>query len=318
MTRQRDGAGHGDDVGPPGASEGCTPLRLLHRVGALVVVDKPAGMLVHNSAWSGGPLETTAVQVVAELCGQQVWPLHRLDRGTSGLLLFVTGREAMQPWRDALATGAKDYVAVVRGRTLAPVCVRKPLQSESGATQAAMTELVPLVVAADERVSLVAARIHSGRHHQVRRHLAHVHHPVCFDAYHGDSSFNRELRSRRGGPPLALHALSLRLRNPENGVPLALVTPPSWLPWALELFGSTAVEAALRPFWPEGAQGPGPHGGSWQPDVSSEDDTALAGFDDVASSRRLGMASARAVADSWPWPALTIQRPKPVSLDHRA
>ncbi len=302
-----------DDLEGGGATD--VPLRILHRHGALVVVDKPAGMLVHNSAWSGGPLEFTAVQAVAELCGTQVWPVHRLDRGTSGLLLFVTERDALQPWRDALAVGAKDYVAVVRGRTLGAVCVRKPLRSESGATQAAMTELTPLAVAADERVSLVAARIHSGRHHQVRRHLAHVHHPVCFDAYHGDSRFNRDLHARRGGPALALHALSLRLRPPEGGPALAIVTPPSWLAWAVGIFGADACAEALRPYWPAQVAALDDDCLAWPPQVADHEATAIGGFDAVEAVRGPGFASAAAVAESWPWPALVLD--KGALLDHR-
>lgn len=279
---------------PPAA-----PLRILMRRGALLVVDKPGGMLVHNSAWAGGPLETTVVQAAAELAGGRVWPVHRLDRGTSGVLLLVTERDALQPWRDALAAGVKDYVAVVRGRTLAPITVRKPLADDRGHTRAALSELWPLVVAAQERVSLVAARIATGRTHQVRRHLAHANHPVCFDANHGDGRFNRALRERSSGPGLALHAISAQLRDPSDGVWLRLAAPPHWLPWASALLDADAVALALA---------------HWlAPTDDPDDDSDGRIASDVAERRALGLASAQHVADSWPWPPLQLPRPTPPS-----
>jgi tRNA pseudouridine65 synthase len=240
---------------PPPATDALAPLA---RHGALWAFAKPSGLLVHNSAWAGGPRERTLLDLASGAVGAKVWPVHRLDRGTSGVWLCVDDVEALEPWRAALAAGAKDYLAVVRGRTLAPQSLLHPLTDTRGVARVARSTVAALALGPEERVSLAWARIFTGRFHQVRRHLARAHHPVAFDCEHGDGRFSRGLRARHGGPPLALHAWQVALRPPGDDTPLVLRCPPPWAAWAAGLIGQPAWDAAWQTLqasvpedWPE-------------------------------------------------------------------
>lgn len=227
-------------------SETTLPAVLLDQ-GPLLALDKPSGMLVHNSAWAGGPREVCLVHHARDLAGGDVWPLHRLDRGTSGVVLFLRDRDALEPWRAALAAGCKRYVAAVRGRSLAPLTVIKTLADEQKRPRTASTDLWPLATSEVDRVSLVAARLWSGRTHQVRRHLNHASHPVLGDANHGDSRFNRGFAGHWGVGRLQLHAAGVALRSPDDGATVQVVAPLDPILTALwtELFGAEQVDAVL-------------------------------------------------------------------------
>lgn len=231
---------------------------VLAQHGALFAFAKPAGMLIHNSAWAGGPREHTLLDAATAIVGKRLWPVHRLDRGTSGVWLAVDDVAALEPWRQALAAGCKDYLAVVRGRTLAPQSLLHPLRDTQQVERAARTTVAALAIGADERVSLAWARIFTGRFHQVRRHLARAHHPVLFDCEHGDGRFSRALRLRHGGPPLALHAWQVTLRDPATDAALQLRSAPPWADWAAGLVGTAAWDDAVATLtrsdvatWPE-------------------------------------------------------------------
>ncbi|MEY3012126.1 MAG: hypothetical protein RIT45_861 [Pseudomonadota bacterium] len=223
------------------------PNALLYDDGTLLALDKPSGMLVHNSAWAGGPRERCLVHVAREVAGAEVWPLHRLDRGTSGVVLFVRSPEVIEPFRVALAAGQKRYIAAVRGRDLAPRTVIKALANEAGNARPAATDVETLACATVDRVSLVQARLWSGRTHQVRRHLNHAHHPVLGDANHGDSRFNRGFRRVWGVGRLQLHAAVVALRHPDDGRTVCIRTPPEaeLLDLWRTLVGAAALDAAL-------------------------------------------------------------------------
>src|SRR5262249_44825629 len=156
------------------------------------------------------------------------FPVHRLDRGTSGVIVFARSSEAARTLHEAFERGAVDkrYVALVRGEPLPSVVVDHPLpRREGGPRVDASTEietlwagdvdLAALGVAADprlrpvQRYALVAARPKTGRLHQVRRHLKHVGHPVVGDANYGRGEHNRALAAAVGLTRLALHAQSI-------------------------------------------------------------------------------------------------------------
>lgn len=187
-----------------------------------VVVDKPPGLLVHRMLPSDGP---AAVQVLRDQLGRHVWPVHRLDRATSGGLLFALDRDAVDPLHQALGSGRKWYLAQVRGDVAArePVEVDEPLEVD-GKSHPARTTLLRLAGAADPRSSLVLAQPHTGRYHQVRRHLAHRSHPVLGDAKHGDTRVNRWWRDHHGLPRLALHCWRIEATLPD-GTALSVRAP---------------------------------------------------------------------------------------------
>jgi len=195
-------------------------LRVLHRDDRLVVVDKPSGLAVHPG-WSGD--EVTALHRVRDAIGQWVYPVHRLDRGTSGALLFALDPEAARVLCDAFEGGRIDkrYLALVRGVTPEALAIDHPIpRKEGGPRVPALTEFVR--VWHGNHVSLVEARPRTGRLHQIRRHMKHISHPLIGDANYGKGALNREYRERFGLMRLALHASRLSFPHPVSGEPIVV------------------------------------------------------------------------------------------------
>lgn len=185
-----------------------------------------------------------AVQRLRGQLGRPVYPAHRLDRATSGVLLFALEPAVHARLAAAFEAGAvqKRYLAIVRGWPPAALTIDHALSriEESGAgaggpPRAARTVLTRLATAElplrvdrypTSRYALVALEPETGRRHQLRRHLKHVDHPIIGDTTYGQGRHNRLFRERFGSARLLLHALSLRLAHPLTGEPLALVAPP--------------------------------------------------------------------------------------------
>ena len=189
-----------------------------------IVVGKRSGLVVHHSDEHRHEA-VAALQLLRDQLGCWVQPVHRLDRGTSGCLLFALRPEAVAPLSDALRLGQKRYVALVRGMVAndEPITVDKPMVSSKGHLQDARTRCVPIAGSPDPRCSLVVAYPETGRFHQVRRHLRDLSHPVLGDSTHGDTRENRTWRETWGLHRLALHCLSMDLALPDG--PLAVTCP---------------------------------------------------------------------------------------------
>jgi tRNA pseudouridine65 synthase len=221
-----------------------TELVVLHQDQDLVAIDKPAGMLVHRSAIDAGERHF-AMQVLRDQLGQRVYPAHRIDRPTSGVLLFALSAEAARSLSRSFAEGAvrKTYVAVVRGWLTEQGCIDYPLAEEpafraspasAAAAVPARTSYRPLATAQmpwpsakhdTSRYCLAAAYPHTGRMHQIRRHLKHIYHPVIGDVRHGDGLHNRQFRERLGCARLLLHAAELSFPHPATGERLTVRAP---------------------------------------------------------------------------------------------
>lgn len=204
------------------------PVPVLWRDETAIAVDKPSGVLVHNSGFAG-PREVSLRQRLGAQTGRRVFPVHRVDRGTSGVLLFATETEHVAAWQSALASAqsTKLYLVVVRGHVAADAAtISTPLRDEQR-TLAAQTHVVRLASSPVARCSLLAVVIATGRHHQIRRHLNGVDHPVVNDATHGNSRFNREMAPRTGTARLLLHAWALRLTPPGADDAIELVAAPT-------------------------------------------------------------------------------------------
>ena len=224
-------------------------LEPLHRDARLLVVNKPSGMLVHRG-WARD--RVVAVDLARELAGTRVWPLHRLDRGTSGVLAFALDLEAAQLLSAAFEAAAttleavdalpaarvrKRYLALCRGHAPEQLTIDYPLRrvddrsAKHGPRLPARTELRRLAVF--EGYSLVEAIPHTGRTHQIRRHLKHIAHPIIGDVRYGKGAHNRLFRARFGLHRLALHAFELVLphpdahpdAHPDDGQTLAITAP---------------------------------------------------------------------------------------------
>lgn len=198
---------------------------LLYRDEHLVVVDKPSGLLVHRG-W--GDDEVVALSLVRDAIGAYVYPVHRLDRGTSGVLAFALNEEVAAALHGAFERGevGKRYLALVRGVAPAEGVVDHPIPRREGGPRVEARTAFRLVGASPrERCSLVEARPATGRLHQVRRHLKHIGHPLIGDANYGKGALNRHYRDAFGLGRLALHAASLSFAHPVTAAPLYIEAP---------------------------------------------------------------------------------------------
>jgi tRNA pseudouridine65 synthase len=191
----------------------------------LVVANKPSGLLVHRG-W--GRDADTALFRVRDALGEHVYPIHRLDRGTSGALLFARTREAAGLLGSAFQEGRTDkrYLALVRGTPPAEGTIDYPIpKAEAGERVPALTRFRLLGRSSVDRCSLVEARPETGRLHQVRRHLCHIGHPLVGDVKHGRGDINRRYRELYRLHRLALHAHALCFDHPLLGTRISVHAP---------------------------------------------------------------------------------------------
>lgn len=217
--------------------DGSTPLRVLHRDEHLVAIDKPAGLLVHRTELE--PRATVAaVQLLRDQIGQPVYPAHRLDRPTSGVLLFALDPPTAQLLATAFAERRvrKLYRTVVRGHPavegrvdhpLAPRPGRPPVPAITRWRRLATAELpVRVDRYPTSRYALLELEPLTGRFHQLRRHLHHLSHPIIGDTVHGKARHNRLFAERFGATGLLLSCVALELVHPVSGAPLRLMAAP--------------------------------------------------------------------------------------------
>jgi tRNA pseudouridine65 synthase len=213
-------------------------IELLFVDDEIVVANKPSGLLVHRG-WDDD--DDVALFRVRDAIGQQVHPLHRLDRGTSGALLFARTREAAATLASAFEEGRveKRYVALVRGSAPDAGVIDHPIpRREDGPRVPAVTRFRRLARSPVDRCSLVLASPETGRLHQVRRHLRHINHPLVGDVAHGSGVINRHYRATYGLHRLALHAHLLAFDHPVTAERIAVRAPiPDDLGEALTLLG---------------------------------------------------------------------------------
>ena len=217
-----------------------TPV-LLYRDDRYVAVHKPPGLLVHRSRLSED--KDFLLQRVRDHIGQRVYPVHRLDRATSGVILFGLDPEAAERLHSAFEQGRVDkvYRCVVRGWLHDGGRIDHPLDDpESGkARRPASTLYRPLANAeidepvgryATARYSLVEVRPLSGRRHQIRRHLKHIAHPIVGDTTYGKGCHNRLFRERFACARLLLRAESLSFVHPFEETPIRIHASdePDW------------------------------------------------------------------------------------------
>lgn len=222
-------------------------IQILYQNANLIAVNKPAGMLVHRS-WLDKHETVFLMQTLRDQIGQHVYPVHRLDRPTSGVMLFAlnadTARILSQQFEQKQVQ--KTYLAIVRGWTDVSGSIDYPLKEQlddiadefanpNKAAQSAQTDYRTLAQTelafvsnprfATSRYSLLAITPHTGRKHQIRRHLKHIFHPIIGDTTHGDLRQNKAVQQFCGNTRLLLHAQSLQFRLPENGEMLCVHAP---------------------------------------------------------------------------------------------
>ncbi len=223
-------------------------LRILHIDEHLVAIDKPAGLLVHRTSLDAQE-QVFALQLLRDQLGRPVWPVHRLDKGTSGLLLFALSAEMASRLGMVFEQGLarKRYIALVRGwpaaddGTIDHPLARDPERPSAGQPMlASRTDWNcqarlewPLQTDsrfATSRFALIEASPTTGRRHQIRRHLKHIAHPIIGDATHGKGPLNRQVSAFLGLQRLWLHGLELQIKHPATDEMLILNAPlgPEW------------------------------------------------------------------------------------------
>ncbi len=205
-------------------------IHVLYEDESLIAVDKPSGLLIHREHHV-----PRRVPVLVELLRQhlnvpKVHPVHRLDRGTSGVVLFARDpgtAAAVGAMMEARAV-EKRYLALVRGDAPEELLIDHPIpRRKDGPRVEAQTKFRRLATAATSprTVSLLDLRPRTGRRHQLRRHLRHISFPIVGDTKYGDLGVNRSLRDGYGIARLALHAAVLSLTHPGSGERLVIEAP---------------------------------------------------------------------------------------------
>ncbi len=233
---------------------------ILYQDKHLVAINKPSGLLVHRS-----PIDARetrfAIQIIRDQIGQRVYPTHRLDKPTSGVLLFALDRDTASSVNEQFRnrTANKTYLAIVRGHTEKQGHIDYALREQPDsivgtagnqlikeAKEAVtdyrcllQTELpYPVGRYPTTRYSLVELQPKTGRKHQLRRHMKHIFHPVVGDTTHGDGRHNQFFREHFGCHRLLLHARCLEIVHPHSNKLLQIYAP---LPedFLLDAFEST-------------------------------------------------------------------------------
>lgn len=226
-------------------------LEILYQDESLVAINKPAGMLVHRS-WLDKHETVFAMQTLRDQLGQHVFPIHRLDRPTSGVLLFALNSEmarlmSVQFEQHQLQ---KSYLAIVRGYLYEQGRIDYPLKvqldkiadkfSQEKAPQSAITDYQSLATVempypagkfATARYSLLQLFPQTGRKHQLRRHLKHLFHPIMGDTNYGDLHQNRALMENMGVNRLFLHANQLQFTHPTKPLQNIVINAPLDSQW---------------------------------------------------------------------------------------
>lgn len=199
-------------------------IRVLFQDEDVVVVNKPAGLIVHRG-WAQD--RVVMMSLVRNQLDREVFPAHRLDRGTSGALLFALTPEALRTLNSAFEAGDVDkrYLALVRGRPepsegLVDYAIPR---GEEGERVPAQTEY--RVVHQLAHYALVEARPLTGRLHQIRRHFKHLRHPIVYDMQYGRGRFNARCHEDCGIERMALHAGALTFAHPRSGERVQVTAP---------------------------------------------------------------------------------------------
>ncbi|WP_316821754.1 pseudouridine synthase [Pedobacter gandavensis] len=199
-------------------------LEIVYQDDYLIAINKPHGLLVHRSSIASDATEF-ALQMLRDQIDKYVSPVHRLDRKTSGLLLFAFDKETEIAMHQQFqqAKVEKKYLAILRGFAPDSAEIDYPLAKENGNMQEAFTAFVTLQRAELEmalgkhptsRYSLVEATPTTGRMHQLRRHFAHIFYPIIGDRKHGCNKQNRFFKAEWDMTTMLLHASELKFEHP--------------------------------------------------------------------------------------------------------
>lgn len=199
-------------------------LEIIYQDENLIAINKPHGLLVHQSSIARDATEF-ALQLLRDQVGKHVSPVHRLDRKTSGILLFAFDKQSEIAMHQQFMNTETDkkYLAILRGFTPDAMDIDYPLAKENGTMQNAFTSFKTLQRAEvavafgkhpTSRYSLVEATPRTGRMHQLRRHFSHILHPIIGDRTHGCNKQNKFFKEQWNMTTMLLHAAELAFTHP--------------------------------------------------------------------------------------------------------
>ncbi|MBU0720539.1 tRNA pseudouridine(65) synthase TruC [bacterium] len=219
-------------------------LEIIYQDEYLVIVNKPSGLLVHKSMIDRHEIYF-AMKIIRDQIGKYVYPVHRLDKPTSGVLLFALDKESARLMSEQFQehTIEKKYLAVVRGYTQESGIIEHPLSvkldkiadknaKEDKEPQEALTEYTRLAKVElphatgryeKTRYSLLEVLPRSGRKHQIRRHMKHISHHLLGDTKYGRGEHNKFIRQQYDCHRMLLHASSLKFRHPHSGADITVI-----------------------------------------------------------------------------------------------
>ncbi len=202
-------------------------LEIIYQDEYLVAVNKPHGLLVHRTKLSN-ERNLFALQILRDQLNRHVFPVHRLDRKTSGVLLFALDQDNNRQMQLNFSLGEvnKKYLAIVRGYCNEEGIINYPVRKENGRLAEALTifntiEKVEIDIPSGphrtSRYSLVEVFPKTGRMHQIRMHFSHISHPIIGDRPHGCQIQNRLFKNKWNMTSMMLHAEELSFSHPVSG-----------------------------------------------------------------------------------------------------
>jgi tRNA pseudouridine65 synthase len=210
-------------------------LDILYQDDYLIAINKPHGLLVHRSSIAADA-EEFALQILRDQIGKKVNPAHRIDRKTGGVLLFAFDKPTEIAMQQQFMENQvkKKYLAILRGYTPDSEEIDYPLRKENGTLQEAFTRYITLKRAeldvalgkhTTSRYSLVEAAPETGRMHQLRKHFAHIFHPIIGDRTHGCNKQNKLFKETWELDTMMLHASQLTFTHPVTGLQITINAP---------------------------------------------------------------------------------------------
>ena len=212
-------------------------LEIIYQDEYLIAINKPHGLLVHRSSIARNA-QTFALQELRNKINRKVFPIHRLDRKTAGCLLFALDENTLKSMQQFFAEGKikKTYLAIVRGYTDQSGTINYPLENENRKIQDAITQYktlahaeisIPFGKHSTSRYSLVKIFPLTGRMHQIRKHFAHIIHPIIGDRPHGCNKQNKLFKEKWQMTTMMLHASGIEFLHPVSNEQIEISANPS-------------------------------------------------------------------------------------------
>ncbi|MBP8792514.1 MAG: pseudouridine synthase [Lutibacter sp.] len=218
-------------------------IEILFEDETIIIVHKPNNVLIHNSYYARNIKEPTLLDLLFEQLNYLCYPVHRLDRKTSGVLVLAKQKENVSKFQELFNSNEiqKTYLGIVRGFVSDSKLINSPVKNaDTNVYKDAETLCEPLQTIELEipvqpydksRYSLVKLTPYTGRMHQLRIHMNKISHPIVGDYKYGDRFHNRMFETNFNCYNMFLHAYELKFKHPitANNITVTTSLPNDWL-----------------------------------------------------------------------------------------